>query len=103
MTITDHQPADQQPLDQQPPELRVDPAALRDAARHLRQRPGPLDRTRPDPGVVGDGVTAAAVAAFTASYHAVVAALTADDDAAATYLHDSGEDYRAGDSFPDYT
>ena len=102
MTITDHQPPGQPPPDQ-PPELRVDPAALRDAARHLRERPGPLDLTRPDPGAAGDGATAAAVAAFTASYHAVVAALTADDDAATTHLHDTGEDYRTRDSFPDHT
>ena len=83
----------------QQPELRVDPTALRDAARHLGQRPGPLDRTRLDSAAAGDGATAAVVAAFISSYHAVVTVLTADDDAAIVHLHDSADVYLARDTF----
>lgn len=86
-----------------PSELQADPAALREAAEHLRQRPGPLDLTSLDPVAAGAAATAAAVAAFFRSYHAVAAALGADDDAAVTRLDDVAEHYRSGDTFRTHT
>jgi hypothetical protein len=87
------------PTSDHPPELRVDPVGLRDAARHLQQRPGPLELIEVDPGTAGERATAAAVAAFTGAYRAAVTVLTADDDAAARHLADAADTYLTRDTF----
>ena len=88
---------------EQPTELRADPAVLHEAAEQLRQRPGPLNVVTLDPAAAGNAATAAAIKTFLGAYHAVAAALTADDDAATTHLHDVAEHYRAHDSFRTHT
>jgi hypothetical protein len=81
--------------DDQPTHLRVDPLGLRDAARHLQQRPVPPDLPAVTTATAGDATTAATVAAFTAAYHATATVLIADDNATAQHLH------AAADTYPD--
>jgi hypothetical protein len=82
-----------------PPDLRVDPAALRDAGRHPQQRPGPLNPITIDPAAAGERATAAAVAAFTGAYRAAATALTADANAAARHLPAADDTYLTHDTF----